>query len=119
MCGIIQLPGGQRLEIYCAIIDPLWFLHPDPPIDFTRFRFDGDIKVGPGRPDPGKAELTKIAEILASAGHFRDDKISDELGRVAADLGNRLAAVANVDVQFDWAQHGPVGADANRVSVSA
>jgi hypothetical protein len=101
MCGIYHLPGGA-LVVDCQIVDPFWWRHPDPPIDFTRFTFD---RPEAERPEPWKIELTKIGEMLAAVGQFRDAELSNRLGSVIAEAGNSIAQEADVDVRFEWTAH--------------
>lgn len=100
MCGVLHL-GGHRFEIYCEFIDPDWW-RPGPPIDLTRFTLG--VETGP-RPGPWRAELTKVGEILATAGHLRDADLANRLGDVAAEIGNSIAEQAQADVRFSWPPH--------------
>lgn len=99
MCGVVTI-FGKPLEIDCEFIDPDWW-RPWPPIDFTRFKFPVDSPSGP-QPDPWKAELTKITEILAVAHRFSDRDLSDRLANVAVEIGNNIAERAQIDVKFEW-----------------
>ena len=99
MCGAVFI-SGQRLDIDCLLIDPDWW-RPVPPIDFTRFKFAVDAPSS-AHPDPWKAELTKITEILSVAHRFSDRDLSDRLANAAVEIGNNIAERAQVDVKFEW-----------------
>ncbi len=100
MCGLVMV-GEQRFEIYCEVLDPFWWKHPDPPFDFGRLVL--------GRPDDlresWRGELTEISRILVSASQFEDRGIGDRLGAVAAELGNAISERAGVDVRWEWSGH--------------
>lgn len=102
MCGVHYL-GGQRFEIFCELIDPFWWKHPDPVIDFSRLVFDR-LQDGP-HVDPWRGELTEISRILGTAVAFQDRELGDRLGSVAAELGNAIAERAGVDARFEWTTH--------------
>jgi hypothetical protein len=102
MCGVIHL-GGTRFEIDCLLVDPFWWRHPDPPIDLTRFTLD-QPSAGP-RPEPWKIELTKIGEMLATVGQFRDAELSNRLGNAVSEAGNSIAEQAEANVRFEWTPH--------------
>jgi hypothetical protein len=100
MCGVIRL-GEQRIFVDCEVVRPPWW----PPIDFTRFTVTDE-------PDPGawRAELTFLGQVLAGVAVLRDPEVSQELGRVTAELGSRIAAKAGVDVAFEFDAHREVRA---------
>jgi len=102
MCGVIHL-SGQRFEIDCQLVDPFWWRHPDPVIDLTRLTLDHPA--AGVHPEPWKVELTKIGEILATVGNFRDAELANRLGDVVAEAGNSIARQAEVDIQFEWTAH--------------
>ena len=102
MCGVIYL-GDRRVEIPCLVLDPLWWRHPWPPIDFTQIGL-GEDTAGP-LPEPWKVELTKLGEMLAAAGRFRDDGQAGRLGAVIVEVGNAIAEQERAEVRFEWAAH--------------
>ncbi|MEV8441284.1 hypothetical protein AB0425_28230 [Actinosynnema sp. NPDC051121] len=102
MCGIIHL-GGQVIEIFCHEIDPDWWRHPWPPVDLTQIGWDGEA--GGPQPDPWRVELTKLGDVLATAGHLRDAEQADRLGAVVVEVGNAIAEQARANVRFEWASH--------------
>ena len=102
MCGIYKL-GDKFIEIHCEIIDPFWWKHPDPVIDFTRLVFDRPIE-GP-HPEPWRGELTEISRIITTAAYFENSQLRDQLGSVAAEIGNAIAERAGIDVRLEWSSH--------------
>jgi hypothetical protein len=102
MCGVYHI-GNQRFDVYCEIIDPFWWKHPDPFIDFSRVVFDRPIEAG--NLETWRGELTEISRIIANAGYFEDKQLGDRLGEVAAEMGNVIAERAAVDVRIEWSAH--------------
>jgi hypothetical protein len=96
MCGVIKL-FGKKFYIECEEIHWKW-----PPIDFTQFV---DEPGGPP-PFPWREELTFLGAVLAGTSVIRDREIAAELGKLAADIGTRIAKRAEVDVEFSWDDHG-------------
>jgi hypothetical protein len=108
MCIVYHL-GGLKLRVDCEFIDPDWWRHPDPLIDLTRFDLGEDNAATGPRPEPFKVELTKIGDVLFTAGNLRDADHADRLGTVAAEIGNSIAEQAKVDVKLEWTSHQNAG----------
>jgi hypothetical protein len=115
MCGTILLLGSMRLEVPCLIVEQWWRRPPDPgwPIDWNLIELGREDLRGP-RPEPWRAELTRIGGILVAAGQLREHHLADRLGRVTAEIGNAVAEQAEVDVRFEWTVHEGSGPAAER-----
>lgn len=106
MCGKTYLPGGTVIFIDCEKPKWRWEL---PPIDFTQFVDEpvlSPIPTIPPEPVPWREELTFLGAVLAGTSVIRDREVAAELGKLAADIGTRIAKRAEVDIKFAWDDHG-------------
>jgi hypothetical protein len=106
MCGIFIL-GGKKFFIDCNIVVPpeeIPRLLPFkfPPIDFTQFVDELEI---PPPTTPWREELTFLGSVLAGTSVIGNRELAAELGKLAADIGTRIAKHAEVDVSFEWDDH--------------
>lgn len=102
MCGIVKLLHSDPFEIYCYY-EP-HHRHPWPPIDLERIKFPSD----PETYEPGifwKGQLSAILNVIVAAGGLENPEFANNLGTMAADIGNRIAGDAGADISLEWSAH--------------
>jgi hypothetical protein len=104
MCGEITLKNGAKIFIDYEMPEWRWKW---PPLDFTQFVDEpGVLTTVPPPPVPWREELTFLGAVLAGTSVIRDREDAAELGKLAADIGTRIAKRAEVDIKFAWDDHG-------------
>jgi hypothetical protein len=83
MCGVIRL-GDQTIEIDCRVELEPW-RHPWPPIDWIQVQLEADRPTGPS-PVPWQVNLTRIGQVLATAGRLENAELADRLGELPLKL---------------------------------
>lgn len=102
MCGVVSLFGSEPFEIYCYY-EP-YHRYPWPPIDLDRIKFAND----PDTYEPGilwKGQLSTILNVLVAAGGLENREFANNLGTMAADIGNRIAGEAGANISLEWSVH--------------
>jgi len=103
MCGIVYLHDGTKIEIDCEILAWPW----RPPIDFAQIiAKHKDPVTDPDGPPVWKEKLNYLGAVLAGSSVLQDSEMSAALGGLAAELGSRIAADANLNIKFDYNAHG-------------
>jgi|CXWL01.1.fsa_nt_gi hypothetical protein len=104
MCGVVAL-FGHKIEIPCEILK--WPYRP--PIDFTQIiKEPPSVEQGGPNPTPWREQLSFLSMVLAGTTVLHDRALAKELGTLVADIGNKVAKQATVDVTFGWDAHAGV-----------
>jgi hypothetical protein len=59
---------------------------------------------------PWKEQLNFLVTVLAGTTVLQDRVLAKDLGMLVADIGNRVAKRAEVDVAFEWNAHAGIPA---------